>query len=407
MLLPTSAAKAVDIMLPSACWGLEQRNDFVEIEERSVTLPYLAYSPSLEQPAPDEHVIFDELSRTMQHITRTMAARYRHAYRPVHAKSHGVPVGRLSVRPDLPKPLAQGLFAEPKTYPVLLRFSTNPGDMLADTVSSPRGLAIKVLEVDGLKVAAHENRRTQDFVCINTDVFTAPDPRGFLQQIKTFDKTLETPEGVKHAVSAAARAANAVLKAVHLPSAALEGIGASATHILGESFSTVSPLRYGSYVAKIGFAPGSANLKELTGAPIDLSADYNALEELIRQFFRRETAVWDVKAQLALAPDDPAAEEKDKDFPIEVADKRWPEEKSPWQTVAQITVEPQDTYSDARQLFVDEQLSFTPWHALEAHRPLGGIMRSRLKAYSEAMKYRAQRNARAYVEPESLKAIPA
>ena len=121
---------------------------------------------------------------------------------------------------------------------------------------------------------------------------------------------------MKQTVSLSARAANAVLKAVHLPSATLEGIGASATHILGESFSTVSPVRYGRYVAKVGFAPGSESLKKLTGEPVDLGADYNALEELIKKFFRRETAVWDVKVQLALAPEKPDLEEKDKDFQL-------------------------------------------------------------------------------------------
>ena len=366
---------------------------------------YLPYSPSIEEPAADEHVIFDELSRTMQHIARTMASRYRHAYRPVHAKSHGVLVGTLEVLPNLPETLAQGLFSKASSYPVVMRFSTNPGDMLADNVSSPRGLALKVLNVDGERVANDTSGSTQDFVCINTNVFGAPDPAGFLKQIKLFDKNLETPEGVKHTVSVAARATNAVLKAVHLESGTLEGIGAASTHILGESFSTVAPLRYGSYVAKIGFAPGSENLKKLTGESVDLGADYNALEELIKTFFRHETAVWDVKAQLAL--DDSDKDDKDRKFPIEKADVKWPEERSPWQTVARITVAPQDTYSDARQTFVDERLSFSPWHALAAHRPLGGIMRSRLKAYEEAIKYRAQRNERERVEPRSIDEVPA
>ena len=71
---------------------------------------YRPFSPDVEQIAPNEPVIFDELSRTMQHITRSMATHYRHAYRPVHAKSHGVLVGTLEVLPNLPGPLAQGLF---------------------------------------------------------------------------------------------------------------------------------------------------------------------------------------------------------------------------------------------------------------------------------------------------------
>jgi catalase len=372
----------------------------------NLNLEYLRYSPSVEQPAEDEHVIFDELSRTMQHITRTMASRYRHAYRPVHAKSHGVLVGTLEVLPDLPTELAQGLFARAGSHPVVMRFSTNPGDMLADNVSSPRGMAVKVLHVEGEKVANHSGKTTQDFVCVNSNAFSTPDPAGFLKQIKYFDKTLEVSEGVKHAVSVTARATNAVLKAVHLESAALEGVGAPATHILGESFSTVAPIRFGEYVAKMGFAPGSQNLVELTGKSIDLDEDYNALESVIKKFFRIETAVWDVKVQLALEAD-PGVAEKDKDFPIEQANKVWPEKLSSWRTVARIVVPAQNSYSDARQVFVDERLSFSPWHALAAHRPLGGIMRSRLKAYEEAAKYRAQRNERERVEPDSVDEIPA
>jgi catalase len=366
---------------------------------------YLRYTPSVEQPAPNEQTIFDELSRTMQHITRTMASRYRHAYRPVHAKSHGILVGELRVLPTLPGHLAQGIFAEPALYPVIMRFSTNPGDLLADTVSSPRGLAVKVLGVPGDGVPNHAGHHSQDFVCVDTDAFPAPDPAGFLKQIQLFDKTLETPEGVKHAVSLTARATNAALGVIGLHSATLEGIGAPAVHILGESFTTIAPLRFGDYVGKIGFAPQSDNLKHLTGKSIDLGEDYNALEELIKRFFRKESAVWAVKVQLALAPD-PNQAAKDNKFPIEDASKSWPAEESPWQTIASISVGPQNTYSDERQRFVDEQLSFSPWHAMTTHRPLGGIMRSRLKAYEEATKYRIQRNGRELIEP-AIEQVPA
>ena len=362
------------------------------------TKPYLAYSEAIEVPAADEEQTFAELSETMKNITRTMADRYRHAYRPVHAKSHGLLKGSLEVLPGLPPQLAQGLFAEAGTHEVLMRFSTNPGDMLADNVSSPRGLAIKVLAVRGKRVAADADGTSQDFVCVNGDVFTAPSPKEFLAQIKTFEKTLTVPEGVKHAVSVAARAANATIGVVGLHSATLEGVGAPATNPLGDSFTTVAPLRHGQHVAKFGFAPASENLKALTGASVDLGEGYNPLRDAIRHFFRSETGVWDVKVQLALADADK--------FPIEKADVKWPEKASPWQVVGRLTVKPQDSYSDARQTFVDERVGFTPWQSLAEHRPLGGIMRSRLRAYREAQKYRVARNARERVEPTSLAEIP-
>jgi len=361
-------------------------------------LSHLRYSPSVEKPEPNEPVVFEELSRTMQHITRTMAGHYRHAYRPVHAKSHGVLVGNLTVQPNLAEPLAQGLFAIPASYPAILRFSTNPGDLLADSVSSPRGLAVKILNVPGEMVVTHSGHTTQDFVCINAKAFGAPNPAGFLELIKLLDKTLELSETVKLAVSTVARGTNAVLRSIGVHAGALDNLGHPFTHILGETFSTVAPIRYGDYVAKIAIVPSSPNLKELIGQHVDAGDGFNALENLIKSFFETNTAVWVVQAQLALDSED---------TPIEDASKQWPEEKSPYQTIATLTVQPQNSYSDARQIFVDEQLSFSPWHALAAHQPLGGIMRSRLKAYEESQKYRAERNLRAHVEPQSIDEVPA
>ncbi|SNS42405.1 hypothetical protein SAMN05421770_101909 [Granulicella rosea] len=147
------------------------------------------------------------------------------------------------------------------------------------------------------------------------------------------------------------------------------------------------------------------SLRVLTGKEIDLGAGYNAIQLLIQEFFADETAVWDLKVQLALASEDNHQEESA--FPNEKADKPWPEEQSPWPTVATITVRPQNSYSDARQTFVDEQMSFTPWHKLAIHRPLGGIMRAGRKAYEDAAKYRSQRNARTIVESVSADTIPA
>jgi hypothetical protein len=360
--------------------------------------PYLRYSPAIEQPAADEVETFAELGKVMSHITRTMAERYRHAYRPVHAKSHGIVKARLEVLSGLPQELAQGLFADPGNHDALLRFSTNPGDMLADNVSSPRGLAVKVFGAKGDKSGPHPDKPTQDFVCISADVFGAPDPKAFLGQLKTLDKTLELPEGFKHAISFVARETNQALRAVNLHSGALDNLGYPAIHPLGETYTTVAPVRYGEYVAKIAFVPSSDSLTKLTGKKIDLGEGYNPLRDLMRQFFADGTGTWDVKIQLALAD----AEH----FPIEKADVRWPVERSPWQTVARLTVAPQESYSDERQVFVDETMGFNPWNALALHQPLGGVMRSRKAAYEAMQQYRAQRNARTHLEPGFIEEIP-
>ncbi len=334
----------------------------------------------------------------MQHITRTMAEHYRHAYRPVHAKSHGVVKAELEVFADLPQELAQGIFAKHGALEVLMRFSTNPGDLLADNVSSPRGLALRVLGVEGEMLPPNDGCISQDFVCVNADVFGVPEPKGFLKQLEGLDKTLEVSEGVKHVVSATARVANEALRAVHLHVGALDQIGHPATHPLGETYTTVAPLRFGSYVAKVAFEPGGERTKLVKGHRVNLGEGYNPLRDCIREFFAQGPAVWDVKVQLAL-------DDSDK-FPIEKADVRWPVEDSPWITVGRLTAHQQESYSDARQTYVDEKINFSPWHGVTEHQPLGGIMRSRKLAYAEAQRYRALRNDRQPADPKTLAEIP-
>src|SRR6478735_6238773 len=107
------------------------------------------YSDSVETPIEDEETVHRDLIDTMRSITETTSEDYGHAVRSVHAKAHGILSGEIAIVDGLPPELAQGLFAEAGAHRVLMRFSTNPGDLLDDSVSAPRGLALKVLDVAG------------------------------------------------------------------------------------------------------------------------------------------------------------------------------------------------------------------------------------------------------------------
>ena len=54
----------------------------------------------------------------------------------------------------------------------------------------------------------------------------------------------------------------------------------------------------------------------------------------------------------------------------------WDEARAPFRRVATITIPPQDFQSPA-QMTLAEQISYTPWHSLPAHAPLGGVNRVR------------------------------
>ncbi len=119
----------------------------------SVTAPPtspLRYDPSVEHPEKDEAETEAALTETMLSISETTFKDGGHGLRSVHAKSHGLLRGELRVLDGLPPVLAQGLAAKPGTYPVVIRLSTTPGDILDDSVSAPRGMALKVVGVEGL-----------------------------------------------------------------------------------------------------------------------------------------------------------------------------------------------------------------------------------------------------------------
>jgi hypothetical protein len=365
-----------------------------------IVLPdsYVPYSDSIEVRHLDEENTINELTAAMRGISETLNDRSRHAARTVHAKSHGLLKGAFEVYENLPAVLSQGLFAKSHAYPVVMRFSTNPGDILPDSISTPRGLAIKIVGIEGqAMVPEHAGSTTQDFVCVNAPVFSAPDSAGFLEQVKTLAEHVTDSQAFKQIVSTTARVTESALEAAGHKSGFLLGFGHPETHPLGETFYTQTPIRYGEYIAKLCIAPLSPNLFQLAGQHVDIGDRFSALRDTIVRFFETETAVWEIRVQLCTNLTT---------MPIEDASIEWPQSESPYFPVASITVHPQNAYSAERRLYFDERLSFNPWHALAARRPLGNIMRARRQVYAMSSQYRHRANGQPMVEPKSASDIP-
>ncbi|HZZ43621.1 MAG TPA: catalase family protein [Tepidisphaeraceae bacterium] len=360
-------------------------------------MTFLPYTDSVESPHPDEEKTFDELQATMHRLSTLMYDRYRHATRPVHAKSHGLLKAELTVHPNLPEPYAQGLFSSPNTYPAILRISTVPGDILADSISTPRGLAIKILNIPGPVLPSHSPNTTQDFVLVNAKSFPAPDAKAFLKLQHIIEKNANDPELFKELVSNLARGTNAVLGLVGAQSTTLAQLGHPETNPLGETYGSCAAIRFGNYIAKIIVEPSSQNLKDLFNKHVDVNFHFSGLRDAITEFFKTQTAQWTVKAQLCTDL---------KSMPVEDPSIEWPETQSPYHPIATLTATPQDSYSPARRVYVDELLSFNPFHALEAHRPLGNIMRARKKTYEASSQFRHTMNGHPLTEPQSISDLP-
>ncbi|WP_232493259.1 catalase family protein [Novosphingobium kaempferiae] len=306
--------------------------------------------------------------------------------RAVHANAHGILEGVFVVASDLRPELAQGLFATPGSHRAYLRISTNPGDILDDAIALPRGLALKVLDVTGKRLEDAQGS-TQDFVMVNGPIFTASDAKTFARSLNLLAKTTDRAEAAKIAASKVLQAVNAALGAVGLESTALAGLGgAPQVDPLGETYFSVTPFRYGQYVAKFRLRPVSSALARLAGTRIQTRAQPDA----VREDMAGIDAEWAFEVQLRRNADCP---------PIEDASVEWREDNAPFIEVARLRVPRQDSWDTERVRAVDENMRFSVWTGLAAHRPLGGVNRARRGAYRHSADFRAAANGCPMHEP--------
>jgi catalase len=365
---------------------------FFVFEERQMTAATpVRYSPDLETVKADEHETVAGLVDQFDIILKTTAEDYGHAVRSVHAKAHGILEGKMTVRDGLPSEFAQGLFAKPGEHPIYMRVSTNAGDILPDAVSLPRGLAIKVVGVEGARLTGADGNN-QDFIMVNGPVFQTPDPKKFLSSLKLLAKTTDRMEGAKTVMSSVLQTVNKGLEAVGVSSPTVQSLGgAPNVDPLGETYFSVTPFRYGDYVAKFRVKPISPDLTKRTGTLIDASVRENAIRETVQAEMQETRGVWEFQVQLCLNTDAQ---------PIEDPTVEWKEDEAPFVTVATLTAGPQDSWSDAKVQKVDEEMRFSIWTGLADHQPLGGINRVRKETYQYSAEFRAKFNGCPFHEPQ-------
>lgn len=366
----------------------------------------LVYNSNFEVLEEGEAETQQALIESLLGIAETTFKHSGRATRSVHAKCHGLLIGELKVLDNLPPHLAQGLFAKAVTLPVVMRFSTPPSDMLDDNVSVPRGLAIKVVGVEGERLKgvedaleqAPEQAKTQDFVLVNGPAFLAPNAKKFLSSLKLLAATTDKAPGLKKALSTVLQGTEKLIEAVGGESTTIKSLGGHPeTNLLGETYFSQAPILYGTYMAKISIAPISNALIHLKDAPVDLAGKPDGLREAVINFFANQSAEWELRVQLCTDLES---------MPIEDSSIVWSEQLSPYIAVARITAKPQLAWSEARSKVVDDGMSFSPWHGIAAHRPIGSIMRVRKMAYAMSARFRAERNGQPMVETAHLNDFP-
>jgi hypothetical protein len=103
----------------------------------------------------------------------------RRSYSPLVQRHADIPecvMGKFTVKDNLPPHLAQGMFAKPGQYDMIMRYSSLTPKLVPDNVSAPRGIGMKIFGVEGEKIWG-EDKKTQDWTFNNYPILELRDPK--------------------------------------------------------------------------------------------------------------------------------------------------------------------------------------------------------------------------------------
>ncbi|WOX05100.1 catalase family protein [Microbulbifer pacificus] len=298
--------------------------------------------------------------------------------RDAHAKATGCVRAEFEVNGDIPAQFRHSVFAEPgRRYPAWIRFSN--GDMLvqADGEKDARGMAVKLMGVDGVPIAPElGDSATQDFLMANNQAFFNRNIHDYvenMQYLARLDKRgwffgLWPPRlHLKQMI----RGAQTVSSTIDTP--------------LQEPYFSILPYRLGDTQLKFASRP-------CPGADYPITVDQNAenfLTEQLSDSLQSGSACFDFLVQ----PRNISAE-----TPLDDATVIWEEKDSPFIPVARIHIPPQTFTSEAQWAFC-ENLSMNPWRGVGEWEPLGSLNRARRLAYHAVSDFRHTSNDAPQREP--------
>jgi len=309
------------------------------------------------------------------------------ARRAVHPKAHGCVKADFTVNADLPENYRVGVFATPgKTYPAWVRYS-NATAVIApdvnDKKADSRGMAIKLMGVEGETLLKEPGGETQDFLLINQPMFAFPDVAEYDAFTRLQVEKKDNPRDFFPLFFDPKNPAR--LKILGIVTGVIQPT--QLANPLDAAYFSASPFLFGKEkAAKFAARPRNPANPSLT--PENPDKDYLRLAMKKSLAIGAAPVIFDFQVQLrpdGLQPDDEA-------YPIESANTEWkpkPDGTAAYRNVATITIRPQD-FDQPLQASECEHLVFTPWHGLTEHQPLGGINRLRREVYLASSKRRAQ-----------------
>jgi hypothetical protein len=245
-------------------------------------------------------------------------------------------------------------------------------------------MAIKVLGVPGKKLLeGEEDEQTQDFLMIDNPVF-------FIRDVAEYSRLTQF-QGEGSQFGYFFQGANPFkwrLREFRLGLGILKPLPKA---LLATEFHSMSAYKLGPQ-SNVKFMAKPAACKEGGSTPSRWVAwSRNGLGEGLRKDLGKDAACFDLMMQMQVPG---------KNMPVEDTTVRWSRRDSPFVTVARVEIRKQDIQPQMDSKFC-ENLSFTPWHALPEHRPVGGLNRVRKAVYQNIARYRRCMNGLFFGEPRN------
>lgn len=329
-----------------------------------------------EVTMPGEEELFEDFAN------RVIAAQQKEAAaqeggplrRGFHAKTHAGLVAEFQVRDYVPAYARHGVFSHPRVFPAVVRFSNGTPGRQADRRPEPRGIGIKLIGVLGDKLPpGNKEDVTQDFLATSHSVTsTVRNAAQFIAFIEAGRKRGLMPVNLARAVG--------VREAMRILSALVRTVLLSRVHSLAtEHYSGTAPVKLGPHAVKFTVRPAAGTVPPARRGRTD-----DFLREELSERLRKGDLVFDFVVQFYV---------DDVRTPIEDTSVPWKPEHAPFVPVAQLRIpscDLDDPLTSARSEVID-QYSFSPWHTIEEHRPLGNVMRARRVAYQVSATLRGHR----------------
>lgn len=294
--------------------------------------------------------------------------------RAQHPKHHGCVKAEFLVGNQVPEEFRLGIFSQPgQTFPAWIRFSN--ARKQDDRESGGHGMAIKLMNVFGEQLLpGRQNEHTQDFLLLDSPIFFIKDAIQFAEfdaallasDVSWFGKLSVLEYFLRHPREAW------ILHQIE---------NNRSPNPLESEYWSATPYQLGTSAVKYCVKP------RLNGPPIAAPASSpDQLRIAMTRNLETRDAYFDFCVQRQVNP---------ADQPVEDPTHLW---ETPAQAIAAIHI-PCQSFDTPSQMEFCENLSFSPWHALTEHRPLGSLNRLRRATYLALSDFRHDKNGVLSAEP--------